>query len=558
MRKKIFYGIFLVSLLTLTVALAVFCAFSYFDYKDSTEKQLSHEALYISKGISKAGDDYFRGFESQNNRVTWIDGQGNVLYDSQIVDVSLIENHIDRSEVSLALENGVGVASRYSDTLEKMMMYYALRLDDGSVIRVASDIPTVYGMLLDFFPTLIIVAAIAFAFSFLLSRKVAKKIVKPINEINPECPDITEEYAEAAPLIHKIKEQNKFIAEQMEKLSRQRKEFAVITENMNEGFIIASVDMELLSYNGAALNLLGYCGRINENENILNLNRSEQFVSAVEGAINGHGSEVSIKTENKMCRIITNPVVSDNNVSGFIMVIIDVSETQQREKLRREFSSNVSHELKTPLTSIYGISDMLVSGLVKSEDINSFALSIKNEAGRLISLIDDIIRLSKLDESDDSGIEFERSEIDLYNVANDVVQRLAENNSRGIDITLDGQNVVIEGVYSVIDEMIYNLCENAIKYNKDNGRVFVTVTAKKNNAVITVRDTGIGIPASEVDRIFERFYRVDKSHSKKIGGTGLGLSIVKHAALFHGGNVRVQSALGEGSTFIVELPLNKQ
>lgn len=555
MRKKIFYGIFLVSLLTLVVAIVGFCIFSYSDYKNNTEKQLSHEALYISQGINRVGKDYFDNFKTPVNRVTWIDSDGAVLYDSH---ASTLENHLDREEVALAIQSGKGVISRYSDTLDKAMMYYALLLEDGSVIRIAADIPTVWGMLMDFLPPLIIVGIIAFAFSFLLSRTVAKRIVKPINEINPENPDITEEYSEAAPLIHKIREQNRFINEQMEKLSRQRREFSVITENMSEGFIIASSNMELLSFNGAALRLLGCGNDIKENENVLKLNRSEQFISAVEEAIKGHRSEVSVRTENKMCRIITNPVLSDNKVSGFIMVIIDVSETQLREKLRREFSSNVSHELKTPLTSIYGISDMIVSGIVKSEDINSFALSIKNEAGRLISLIDDIIRLSKLDESGDSGVEFERSVIDLYEVANSVVTRLKETKQRGIDITLDGQSVVIEGVYSVIDEMIYNLCENAVKYNKDNGKVFVTVTTKKNNAVITVKDTGIGIPASDIDRIFERFYRVDKSHSKKIGGTGLGLSIVKHGVLFHGGNVKVQSTLGEGSTFIVELPLTKE
>ncbi len=555
MRKKIFYGIFSISLMTLVVAITVFCAFSYSDYKSNTEKQLSHESLYISQGINRLGASYFEDFKTPVNRVTWIDGEGTVLYDSH---AHTVENHLNREEVVLALKNGKGVISRYSDTLDKMMMYYALLLDNGSVIRVAADIPTVWGMITDFLPTLIIVGVIAFAFSFFLSRTVAKRIVKPINEINPENPDITEEYSEAAPLIHKIREQNRFISEQMENLSRQRREFSVITENMSEGFIIASANMELLSFNGAALRLLGCGNDIKENENVLKLNRSEQFVSAVEGAISGHHSEVSVRTENKICRIITNPVLSDNKVSGFIMVIIDVSETQLREKLRREFSSNVSHELKTPLTSIYGISDMIVSGIVRNEDINSFALSIKNEAGRLISLIDDIIRLSKLDESGDSGVEFERSMIDLYEAANSVVTRLKENKQRGIDITLDGESVVIEGVYSIIDEMLYNLCENAVKYNKDNGNVFVTVTTKKNSAVITVRDTGIGIPASDIDRIFERFYRVDKSHSKKIGGTGLGLSIVKHGVLFHGGNVKVQSTLGEGSTFIVELPLAKQ
>lgn len=540
------------------VAIVVFCAFSYLEYKNNTEKQLGHEAVYISQGINQAGKAYFENFQTPINRVTWIDGEGKVLYDSHVSDSEGLGNHKSRQEVRLALEKGIGVVNRHSDTLDKAMIYYALRIDDGSVIRISADIPTVWGMIMDSFPTIIIAGIVAFAFSFFLSRRVSKRIVKPINEINPENPDVTEEYAEAAPLIQKIREQNHFISEQMEKLSRQRREFAVITENMSEGFIIASSNMELLSFNGAALKLLGCEDDIKENESVLKLNGSEQFIYAVDGAINGHRSEVSVQTENKMCRIITNPVFSNNKVTGFIMVIIDVSETQLREKLRREFSSNVSHELKTPLTSIYGISDMIVSGIVKDEDINSFALSIKNEAGRLISLIDDIIRLSKLDESGDSGVEFERTEIDLFEVASSVIARLSENRQKTVDIFLDGQSVFINGVYSIIDEMIYNLCENAVKYNKDNGKVFVTVTSNKNKAVITVADTGIGIPANDVDRIFERFYRVDKSHSKKIGGTGLGLSIVKHGVLFHGGNVKVQSTLGEGSTFIVELPLTNK
>ena len=335
-------------------------------------------------------------------------------------------------------------------------------------------------------------------------------------------------------------------------LRHKQDEFRILTENMSEGFLVVDKNTEILSYNSSALKLLGVSEGKNETETKHTLSGNESFKSTVFSALSGEHNEQVIQLENRFYHIIANPVYEDERINGVILIIIDVTEKELREKMRSEFTSTVSHELKTPLTSIYGVSDMLMAGLVRPEDITEFAKSIHDEAGRLISLVNDIIKLSQLDEN---VVPIEKTEVDLYDLCNDVLNRLHNSiDEKHISVTLSGEHAIITGVSVVLDELVHNLCDNAVKYNKENGEINVNVTHSDGHIILTVADTGIGIPQKQVDRVFERFYRVDKSHSKKIGGTGLGLSIVKHAAGFHGGTVRIESKENVGTKVTVTLP----
>ena len=394
---------------------------------------------------------------------------------------------------------------------------------------------------------MLILAVIA---ALVLSRAISKRIVKPINNVDLNKPELDEPYEELAPLVQKIRGQNLHIREQMNELKRRQTEFNIMTENMSEGFLLIDSKTEILSYNPAALRLLGVTKEDAQNSrSILEINRSESVISAVEAALEGRHSEQSLTSEGRIYHIAANPVLNSEKVSGVIIMILDVTEAQKREQLRREFTSNVSHELKTPLTTIYGISDMLCGGIVKAEDIKEFSETIRSESQRMITLIDDIIKLSRLDEG---GKNVKKSPVDLLAAAKTVAERLSfYAKQKGVRITVQGESTVINGTPSVIDEMLYNLADNGIKYNKPNGEVTVTVGKKDGKSFFSVKDTGIGIPAEEQERVFERFYRVDKSHSRQIGGTGLGLSIVKHGAIFHGAQIMMESTQNIGTEITV-------
>ena len=462
-----------------------------------------------------------------------------------------MENHLEREEVKEALTDGIGKASRTSYTLEEDTRYYAKKTADGNVIRISTSHYSQLGLLLDTFGMIIITVSVLIVLSVFISYRVARAIVKPINDIDLDNPDISENYEELGPLLHRIHQQNIKIKGQMENLRRSREEFSIITENMSEGLIIIDKDAEILTYNRSAAHMLRSSGGRTEGS-VLKLNRSEPFRKAVNKALSGKNATTYLDEGNSVYEIIANPASDKDEVTGAIIIIMDVTEKERGETLRREFTSNVSHELKTPLTSIYGVSDMLASGLVKPEDVAGFAGTIKEEASRLISLIDDIIKLSRLDES--TGPQ-QMETIDVFETARDAVNRLSvKAQSANVELSLSGEPSEIVGVQHILDEIIYNVCENAIKYNRPGGFVRISVRNDDDESLITVSDSGIGIPKADRERVFERFYRVDKSHSKEIGGTGLGLSIVKHGVMYLGGRVELESEEGKGTVVTVRLP----
>ncbi len=550
MSKKIFKGIFLVSFLTLVACLALIMGVLYQYFGDELQTELRNEASFVAQGVEASGEDYFADMPASKARVTWIDASGDVLFDS-VADETTMENHSDRQEFIDAKELGVGEATRYSGTLAEKTVYYAMRLSDGTVIRVSTTQSTVWSLLVSMLQPIMIVLAVSIVLSGILASKMAKHIVKPINAIDLDQPDLDHAYEEISPLLLKITRQNQTIQHQMDELSRQRHEFSVITENMNEGLVVIDNMTDVLSYNSAAQRLLG--GKITEDaKSVFALNRSETFRRAVDKALSGQHAEELLKTGSMVCRVIANPVRTDGTVTGAVLIVFDVTQAEENEAIRREFTSNVSHELKTPLTSIFGISEMLKNGIVKPEDVKKFGKDINDETGRLITLVNDIIRLSQLDENKFAD---EKQPVDLYETAKSVIKQLQNYaGDNKVSLELFGEHCKVNGIPTVLDEMVYNLCDNAIKYNKENGSVRISVEETDDAIVLTVKDTGIGIPKEDLNRVFERFYRVDKSHSKKIGGTGLGLSIVKHAAACHDASLQIDSRVDEGTTISVAFP----
>lgn len=550
MTRKIFGGIIMVSVITLLLSFVLNIAVMYGYFDKQIQKELKSEALYIEAAIEDreiSNEDYLEHVKKVENRITWIDEKGTVLYDNKS-DAAKMDNHKDREEFKEALADGEGKANRESDTISKRTIYYAKKMDDGTVLRVASEQSSIWALLAGMAKPGIVICIVAAVLSALLASRVSKYIIRPINEMNLTNPDENDTYEELNPFLHKISKQNKVIREQMENLKQKQKEFNVITENMQEGFLLIDKNTEVLSYNSSALKLLGI-PKPEENQTVLALNRSENFRNAVEQALCGNHNEQIMRTDSTCYYIYANPVMLHGEVSGVVVVILDATEKEMRNQLRREFTSNVSHELKTPLTSIYGVADMLAAGIVKPEDVPGFAKDIFKECKRMLHLIDDIIRLSQLDEQ---SVSQEKEMVDLYDVSKSVKKSLAMiAEDKKISFEVEGEHVHILGVPTMIEEIISNLCENAIKYNKENGKVTVSVSKENGMARLEVKDTGIGIPAEDMERIFERFYRVDKSHSRKIGGTGLGLSIVKHAVQYHDGIIRVASVEGEGTIMTV-------
>ncbi len=559
MTKRIFGGAFAVSLLAIISAVALVIGIAYTKEQELFRRQLEQQAMLLAatmenttpeddvESLIKLSRDIHGTFET---RITYIDSDGTVLYDNE-ADPAQMENHLDREEVVAAKQSGTGTAVRESCTMSEMTVYCARVIGYDCVVRVAGTMDTVAARIAGMWWEVLLVVIIAAMLSVGVAALAARAIVKPINNIDLKNPDISESYGEIAPLLHRITEQNREIESQIAELTRSRKEFALITENMSEGFIIVDSRTEVLSYNTAALNILGsdFTG---ESRSVLVLNRSEAFRTAVEASLGGQRSETELTLSEKIYQVIATPVFTDSQVSGAVIIILDITEKEAREELRREFTSNVSHELKTPLTTIFGISDMLVGGIVKPDDIPGFARSIRDEAGRMITLIEDIIKLSQLDENTFTD---QKETVDLYAMAQISAERLQpQAEQKHVTISVTGEKSEITGIASVLDEMVYNLIDNAVKYNQQGGRADVDVRNKGDNIEVTVSDTGIGIPADSIDRVFERFYRADKSHSRKIGGTGLGLSIVKHGVLLHGGTITVKSTEGCGTTFTMTLP----
>ena len=525
----------------------------YYANSDARMKsEVREETRFVRGAVELSGQDYLATVENTANRITLIDTDGTVLYDNQ-ADPATMENHSDREEFQEASTAGAGEATRISDTIAEQTFYYAVKLQNGQVLRVAATTDSVFAAVLAVLPWILGVEVLVAVCTVLFSNFLTKKIVAPINRLDLDHPADNEIYDELSPLLGKISRQNEVIAQQMKSLREKQEEFTSITENMSEGFLVLDNNTDILSYNTSALRLLGAEAVPAESHvSALALNRSAGFRSAVDGALAGKRSEQLVRQGGRCCQVMANPVLRDGEVEGAVVVILDITEREERENLRREFTANVSHELKMPLTSISGFAEIIKNGIVKPEDIPRFAGNIYEESQRLVTLVDDILNLSRLDEAD---VQLEREDFDLSSLARDVAGRLkASAKKNGVVITVIGDKAEINGVKSIVDEMVFNLVDNAVKYNKQNGRVTVTVDSSSDGTALTVTDTGIGIPQADVDRVFERFYRVDKSHSKEIGGTGLGLSIVKHGAAFHNAKVSLQSTEGEGTTVRLVFP----
>ena len=550
MTAKLFRTSMAVAVSVMVLSIALFMGMLYQYFSDQMMTELESETWLVSRGVELDGMDYLNGLHT-TSRVTWVAADGTVLYDNE-ADTSTMENHADREEIREALTSETGTAQRFSSTLSEQTLYVTQRLSDGTVIRLASAQKTVGLLLISMIQPILIILVLSLLLSAVLASRLSKGLIKPILSLDLEHPEDCETYDELTPLLSRLKRQNDTIQQQMNLLKQRQTEFAALTDNMSEGFLLLDRQGHVLSHNSGALRLLG----VEEPEgevNVLVLNREEPFRQAVDEALSGKRSQQMLHLNGRYCKLLANPVLADGKPAGAVLVLLDVTEQEQRDELRREFTANVSHELKTPLTSISGIAEIMQSGMVKPEDIQSFAGDIYQEAQRLIALVEDIIRLSRLDEGAES---LEREPVNLLSIAQDVARRLdSAAQKAGVTLKVMGLSVEVRGIPSVLDEMVYNLCDNAIKYNHPGGTVNVTVAPTDDgSAEVTVEDTGIGIPVEDQSRVFERFYRVDKSHSKEIGGTGLGLSIVKHGASLHGAQIHMDSQVGRGTSVQLLFP----
>ncbi len=552
MTKKIFTGILMVALVIMICCAGLIMGVMYDYLGTQIYLNLENEARMVETGLVLHGQEFLDEMKTSEGltvRVTLIDESGVVLYDTH-ADENSMDNHVEREEIREAMAEGEGHAVRESETMASETRYYALKLESGQILRVSTDHYSQIGLILDTLGMIVVIVAVLLALAMAISHAVTRHIVNPINDIDLNHPAISDSYDELAPLLQRINQQNSKIHRQMEKLRRRQDEFDIITENMSEGLLILDHNSEILTHNQSALQILGAEKKNWSGFNALELNRSEPFRTSVEQALKGTHCLQKLMMGGETYEILASPVMNKGAINGAVIIIMDVTEREVGERLRREFTSNVSHELKTPLTSIYGVSDMLASGIVQPEDVPHFLGTIKDESARLITLIDDIMQLSRLDENQ---VPQQKEDVDLYLMAGDVLARLQRKaEAAGVTLQLVGGNTVVHGIDYILDEIIYNLCENAIKYNRQGGKVTVFAGNERGTSVLRVTDTGIGIPKEDLERVFERFYRVDKSHNRQIPGTGLGLSIVKHGVAYHGGTISLESSEGVGTTVTVK------
>lgn len=552
MNKKIFRSSLLTVCLVLAATIALIMGLLFHFFEKQIQKELANEAGFLAHALENEGAGYFDSFDNKNNRlagnnrITWIDENGTVLFDSR-ADVSELDNHADRDEIKTAMKEGKGMSTRYSKTLTEKTVNYAIRLSDGSILRVSTEQYTVVTILMGMLQPILFIMFVALILTLVLSARVSKSIIEPINKLDLEIPENNDTYEELTPLLRKIADQKETIGEQLADARKKQKEFNLITENMSEGFLVIDADTNLLTYNSAALNLLEITPPVDRS--VLLFCRAKEFRGVISDVLSGIKAENTMVREERSYSLIANPVYEKESVIGAVVVILDITEREKRDMLRREFTANVSHELKTPLTSISGFAELMKAGDVLENDVTDFSKSIYDEAQRLITLVNDIIKISELD---GQSIPYEKETVDLYELSKEVIGRLEkEADKKNITFHLIGGRAEIIGVHKILEEMLYNLCDNAIKYNKENGTVDVLVNQTGDGVNVIVRDTGIGIPISHQDRVFERFYRVDKSHSKKVGGTGLGLAIVKHGALYHHAKLSLESTVDVGTVVTI-------
>lgn len=550
MTKKIFKSIMFVCALVLAVGLAAVMGILYSNFDGQMRKELSKEAAYLAYGVEQQGVDYLKNIKDKSARITYIDQDGTVLFDNE-ADVSEMKNHSDRTEFQKAEKYGAGESSRYSDTLSEKTIYYALRLKDGTVLRVSGTQDSVLALVENLIFPLCGLLCLMLILSGIMASAISKRIVKPINELDLESPKENQIYEELSPLLSKIYRQNREIQNQLELAKQQQEEFSLITENMQEGLIVIDKYTMILSANSSAWNLF-HMDRVRQGESVYCLDREEEFRHAIEQVLSGEHTELVLKLNGSDIQLIANPVIRDKKTEGAVVLLVNVTEKLERESLRREFSANVSHELKTPLTSISGFAEIMQGGLVKNEDIPKFAGRIYKESQRLLQLVEDVIQISQLDEEKTSYV---WEPVDVYQVCKNAFESLKEKAKRlNVHLYICGERMKMEAVRTLLEEAIYNVCDNAIKYNRNDGSVSVFLTQTAQEIQIVVKDTGVGIPKEDQNRVFERFYRVDKSHSKEIGGTGLGLSIVKHAVGALKGSVILRSEEGNGTEICMKFP----
>ena len=550
MTKKIFKSIMFVCALVLAVGLAAVMGILYRNFDGQMRKELSKEAAYLAYGVEQQGVDYLKNIKDKSARITYIDQDGTVLFDNE-ADISEMKNHSDRTEFQKAEKYGAGESSRYSDTLSEKTIYYALRLKDGTVLRVSGTQDSVLALVENLIFPLCGLLCLMLILSGIMASAISKRIVKPINELDLESTEENRIYEELSPLLSKIHRQNREIQNQLELAKQQQEEFALITENMQEGLIVIDKYTMILSANSSAWNLF-HMDRVCQGESVYCLDREEEFRHAIEQVLSGEHTELVLKLNGSDIQLIANPVIRDKKTEGAVVLLVNVTEKLERESLRREFSANVSHELKTPLTSISGFAEIMQGGLVKCEDIPQFAGRIYKESHRLLQLVEDVIQISQLDEEKTS---YTWESVDVYQVCKNAFESLKEKAKRlNVHLYICGERMKMEAVRTLLEEAIYNVCDNAIKYNRNDGSVSVFLTQTAQEIQIVVKDTGVGIPKEDQDRVFERFYRVDKSHSKEIGGTGLGLSIVKHAVGALKGSVILRSEEGNGTEICMKFP----
>lgn len=539
MTGKIIRSLFSLAMLVLVIGAALFSGILYGYYEKQSFASLAQEAEQLQQTMEYVSPEQMRS----TDRITLISPDGTVLYDS-VARADAMENHLSREEVAQALREGTGKSSHYSSTVLKKNLYYALRLEDGNVLRLSREQSSLGAMLLNMAWPIAATVAGLLLLAAGLSVRLARQITQPINAISPDDPQ--DVYPELQPLTQRLRQQRETIRNQMDELSRRMREFSAMTENMSEGFLLVDLRGHVLTENHSASMLLP-----TDADNIAKCSQRE-LCQAAQQALTGQRCERLLQQGERTLSVIASPVLESGQVTGAVVLTLDVTEREQREKLRREFSANVSHELKTPLTSISGFAELMSQGLVPPDKVREFSFDIQKECTRLTNLVEDIIDLSRLEEG---GGDMTWEDIDLYTLCDDVLQSLEPVAKRqAVTLRLAGESLQVRGVYQVLREMIYNLCDNAIKYNRSGGSVTVTVARSAGRASVAVADTGIGIPYEDQSRVFERFYRVDKSHSRAIGGTGLGLSIVKHAAALHGAEIKLQSQPEDGTVITVIFP----
>ncbi len=543
MTSKIFRSTVFVAVVVLLCSLGIVMGVLYNHFTGVQVEQLKDELSLAVTGTEQFGNAFLENVEADRFRVTWIGADGTVLFDSRVDEITM-ENHADREEIREAFDTGSGSAVRNSSTLTEQTYYEARRLTNGTVLRISANQASAWALMMDLLWPLILIAVLAIGISLILARRMAKMIVEPMNKLDLEHPLSNNTYEELSPLLRRINKQHLQINAQMRKLQHKTDEFIQITSHMQEGLVVLDKETRIRSINTAAMKVF----RAEETcvgSSFFRVNRSNALRQALNDALDhGHGSAVQ-ELDGRAYRFDMSGIQSDGNLLGAVILVVDVTESRNAEQMRREFSANVSHELKTPLQGIIGSAELLESGMVKPEDTLRFVGHIRKEASRLVNLIEDIIRLSQLDE----GVELPAEQVDILALAEDVKEILAPSAAeKNVRIDVTGNGFTINGVRRMLQEILYNLCDNAIKYNVPGGSVTICV---ENNRLV-VSDTGIGIPAEHKDRIFERFYRVDKSHSKASGGTGLGLSIVKHAAAYHKAEIHLESNPGKGTTISIQ------